>query len=54
MITEALTIGVILGASGAVAWLAKVKFQPEIERNLTKVAAEEETLVARKGKSKTH
>lgn len=54
MITEAITIGAILGTSGAVAWLAKVKFQPEIERSMTKVAAEEESIVARKTRSKTH
>ena len=48
MITEAITIGAILGASGAAAWLAKVKYQPEIERNLAMVDAEE-AIVARKG-----
>ena len=29
MITEAVTIGVILGGSAAAAWFAKIKFQPE-------------------------
>jgi hypothetical protein len=53
MITEAITIGTILGASGAAAWLAKVKFQPEIEKNLAKIETEE-TIVARKGRSKSH
>jgi hypothetical protein len=53
MITEAITIGAILGVSGAVAWLAKVKFQPEIERNLARIESEE-AIVARKGRSKTH
>jgi hypothetical protein len=54
MITEAITIGAILGASGAVAWLAKVKFQPEIERNLAKTQAVEETIAPRSKRSKTH
>ena len=54
MITEAITIGAILGASGSAAWLAKVKFQPEIERNLAKIASEEKTIVARNTKPKTH
>jgi hypothetical protein len=53
MIIEAITIGSILGASGAVAWLAKVKFQPEIERNLAKIEAEE-TIVARQSGARTH
>ena len=53
MITETITIGAIIGASGAAAWLAKVKFQPEIERSLAKIEAEE-TIVTRKGKSKSH
>ena len=53
MITEAITISAFLGASAAAAWLAKVKFQPEIEMNLTKVQAEKATLVA-KATPKTH
>ena len=47
MIVEAITIGVILVASGAVAWISKIKFQPEIERSLIKVEAKEETVVAK-------
>ena len=54
MITEAITIGAILGASGAVACLPKVKFQPEIERNLAKTEAVEETIAPRSKRSKTH
>jgi hypothetical protein len=53
MITEAITIGAILGISAAAAWLAKVKLHPEIERNLAKIETEE-TIVARKGRSKSH
>ncbi len=47
MITEAITIGVILGGCGAAALFAKSRFQPEIERSLTKVG-EEEAIVARR------
>lgn len=54
MITEAITIGGILGASGAITWLAKVKFQPEIERSLSSPEAKEEAIVARKSHSKAH
>ena len=36
MLTEALTIGFIIGACGIVAWLAKNKFQPEIEEDIQK------------------
>lgn len=51
MITEAITIGAILGASAAAVWLAKAKFQPEIERNM---AALEEAIPARNTKQRTH
>ncbi|HEX2014168.1 MAG TPA: hypothetical protein VJL54_09560 [Nitrososphaera sp.] len=51
MITEAITIGAILGASAAVVWLTKAKFQPEIERNLS---AMEEAIPARNTKQRTH
>lgn len=47
MITEAITIAAILGGCAAAAWFAKTKFQPEIERSLTKTE-QEETLVARR------
>lgn len=36
MIAEAITIVTILGGCGAGVWYAKNKFQPEIERNLTR------------------
>jgi hypothetical protein len=42
MIEEAITLGAILGASAIAVWFAKVKFQPEIERNLAIVEAHEE------------
>lgn len=34
MLTESLTIGFIIGICGLVAWLAKNKFQPEIEEDI--------------------
>ena len=34
MLTEILTIGIIIGSCGLIAWLAKNKFQPEIENDL--------------------
>lgn len=34
MLIEGLTITFIIGACGLVAWLAKNKFQPEIERDI--------------------
>lgn len=48
MITEAITIAVILGGCAATALFAKSKFQPEIERNLAKIEAEEAILARRK------
>ena len=54
MITEAITIGGVLGASAAIAWLAKVKFQPEIESNLAKIEAEEEALAPTNKRKNTH
>jgi hypothetical protein len=48
MITEAITIAVILGGSAAAALLAKSKFQPEIERSLTNVKAEEAVMASHK------
>jgi hypothetical protein len=47
MIVEAITISAIIGASAFAVWFAKIRFQPEIERNLTKIEAavpEEETI----------
>lgn len=49
MITEAVTIGVILGGCAAAALFVKSRFQPEIERSLTKVEAE--AIVARRKSS---
>ena len=54
MLIEAITIGVILGGSAFAVWFAKSRFQPEIERNLSRieaVAQKEETIVAKRGKS---
>ena len=51
MINEAITIAFILGGCSAAAWFAKSKFQPEIERNLTRIEAEEEAIVARQKSS---
>lgn len=34
MLIESLTIGIIIGACGLVTWLAKSKFQPEIEEDI--------------------
>lgn len=36
MLTETLTIAFIIGVCGIVAWLAKNKFQPEIEGDIQK------------------
>lgn len=49
MITEAVTIGVILGGCAVAAWFAKIKFQPEIDRSLAKI----EAIVARHKSSHT-
>lgn len=48
MITEAITIGVILGGCAAAALFAKSKFQPEIERSLAKIESEEAIVARRK------
>ena len=52
MLMEAITIGSIIGASAFAVWFVKARFQPEIERSLTKIepalaAPEEETIVAK-------
>ena len=39
MLMEAITISSILGASAFAVWFAKARFQPEIERSLTKIEA---------------
>lgn len=36
MLTEALTISFIIGACGIITWLAKNKFQPDIEEDIRK------------------
>ena len=51
MLMEAITISTILGASAFAVWFIKARFQPEIEKSLTKieavVAAKEETIVTK-------
>ena len=50
MLMEAITIASIMGASAIAVWFAKARFQPEIERTLTKIEAAapaEETMVAK-------
>ena len=52
MLMEAITISSILGASAFAVWFVKARFQPEIERSLTKieaaaVVAKEETIVTK-------
>ena len=51
MLMEAITISSILGASAFAVWFVKARFQPEIEKSLTKieavVAAKEETIVTK-------
>ena len=37
MLMEAITISSILGASAFAVWFVKARFQPEIERSLTKI-----------------
>jgi len=54
MFTEAITIGVILGGSACAVWFAKSRFQPGIERNLSRIEAaaqKEEAIVAKRGKN---
>lgn len=48
MISEAVTIVAILGGCAAAAWFAKTKFQPEIEKNLARIEAEEAIMARRK------
>lgn len=50
MLMEAITISSVVGASAFAVWFAKTRFQPEIERGLTKIEAaapEEETIAAK-------
>jgi len=49
MITEAISIAVILGGCAAAALFAKSKFQPGIEASLAKIEAEEAIVARRKG-----
>ena len=39
MLMEAITISSILGASAFAVWFIKARFQPEIEKSLTKIEA---------------
>jgi hypothetical protein len=39
MIIEAITLSAIIGASAFAVWFARARFQPEIERSLTKIEA---------------
>lgn len=48
MITEAITIAVILGGCAAAALFAKSKFQPEIEASLARTEAEDAIVARRK------
>ena len=48
MIIEAVTISVFLGGCAAAAWFAKTKFQPEIEKSLVRIEAEEAIMARRK------
>jgi hypothetical protein len=50
MLMKAITISSIVGPIAFAVWFAKPRFQPEIERNLTKIeaaATEEETIVGK-------
>lgn len=51
MITEALTISAILGASAGIAWLAKVKFQPIIEKDLADIVVEKQAMTPRNSRA---
>jgi len=54
MFIEAITISAILGGSAFAVWLAKSRFQPEIERSLIRIEAavqEKETIVPKHGTS---
>jgi hypothetical protein len=51
MLIEAITISAIIGASAFAVWFARARFQPEIERSLTKIEAaapKEETILTKK------
>jgi hypothetical protein len=55
MLIEAITISTILGGSAVLVWFAKSRFQPEIEKNLTKIetsAQKKETIVVKDGWNK--
>jgi len=34
MLVESLTIGILIGLCGLIAWIAKCKYQPDIERDI--------------------
>jgi hypothetical protein len=51
MIIEAITVSAIMGASAFAIWYARARFQPEIERSMTKIEAagpKEETILTKK------
>ncbi len=50
MLMEAITISSILGASAFAVWFVKARFQPEIERSLTKI----EPAVGSKGRNDSY
>lgn len=54
MITEAITIGAILGGCAAVALIAKIKFHPQIEAALASVEVQEQTVAPRNSRPKQH
>jgi hypothetical protein len=53
MIAEAITISAVLGACTAATWFMKTRFQPEIERSLARIEAEE-AMVARHSKTRNN
>lgn len=48
MITQAITIAIILGGCAAAVLFAKSNFQPEIERSLARIESEEGIVARRK------
>ncbi len=54
MLMEAITISSIVGVSAFAVWFAKSRFQPEIERSLTRIETAtqgQEAIVAKRGTS---
>ncbi|MDQ3884685.1 MAG: hypothetical protein M3239_04490 [Thermoproteota archaeon] len=51
MFIEAITLSAIIGASAFAVWFARARFQPEIERSLTKIESagpKQETIYTKK------